>query len=129
LRDVERGMIAPMSKRSFRAAIAYYPWCANIRATLGVPTMILIGGSDDRTPAELCRQLAARPHEGSPPIDLTVYPGAHHSFNVREFQPGIRRSGHWVEYNEAAATDAWRKVRAFLAANLGTGATDKPGTR
>jgi dienelactone hydrolase len=122
LRDVERGMVAPVSGRSFRAAIAYYPWCGDTRTPIGVPTMILIGESDERTPAELCRKLAAQPHAGGPPIDLTVYPGAYHSFNVREFQPGIRRSGQWVEYNEAAATDAWQKVRAFLATNL-AGAT------
>jgi dienelactone hydrolase len=129
LRDVERGMIAPVSKHTFQAAIAYYPWCGNTRATIVVPTMILVGALDDRTPAELCRKLAAEPREGSPPIDLTVYPGAYHSFNVRDFQPGIRRSGHWVEYNEPAATDAWAKVRAFLAVNLGSGTPDKPSAQ
>jgi dienelactone hydrolase len=128
LRDVERRPIAPMSGRSFRAAIAYYPWCGDSRAPIGVPAMILIGGSDDRTPAELCRKLVAEPHEGSPAIDLTVYPGAYHGFNVPEFQPGIRRSGYRLEYNEPAAADAWEKVRAFLAANLGSATAAKSDT-
>ncbi len=126
LRDVERGT-ASISKRSFQAAVTYYPWCGDSKAPI-VPTLVLIGASDDRTPAALCRKLAAQPPDGSPPIDLTVYPGAYHSFNFREFQPGTRRSGHWFEYNEPAATDAWQKVRTFLAASLGRAATDEPGT-
>jgi dienelactone hydrolase len=73
--------------------------------------------------------LVGQPHGASAPVDLTVYPGAHHGFNFRELQPGIRRFGHWQEYNEPAATDAWAKVRAFLAANLGSGTADKPGAR
>jgi dienelactone hydrolase len=73
--------------------------------------------------------LVAQPHGAIAPVDLTVYPGAHHGFNFRELQPGIRRFGHWLEYNEPAATDAWEKVRAFLAANLGSGTADKPGAR
>jgi dienelactone hydrolase len=60
------------------------------------------------------------------PVDLTVYPGAHHGFNFPELQPGTRRLGHWLEYNEAAATDAEAKLRGFLAAHLAAPTADKP---
>ena len=60
-------------------------------------------------------------------ITLTVYPGAHHGFNFSMLQPGRSSLGHWLEYNEPAAKDAEEKVRAFLAANLGT--SDKPATQ
>src|SRR5215813_3990128 len=35
-----------------------------------------------------------------------------------ELRPGVRVLGHWLEYNEPAALDAWEKVRTFLAENL-----------
>lgn len=127
LRDVERGLIAPMFKRSFRAAIAYYPHCnGDVGMSMAVPTMILIGASDDWVPAEACRRLAAQPRGSGAPIDLTVYPGAYHAFNFSEFQPGGRHFGHWLEYNEPAARDTEAKLRAFLAANLGSAGADNP---
>jgi dienelactone hydrolase len=129
LDDVQRGVLDELFRGKFAAAIAYYPWCRGRSAIVYAPTMILIGTADDWTPAEACRDLVAQPHGASAPVDLTVYPGAHHGFNFRELQPGIRRFGHWLEYNEPAAADAWEKVRAFLAASLGSGTADKPGAR
>jgi len=61
------------------------------------------------------------------PIALTVYPGAYHAFDVVQLQPGTRFLGHWLEYNEPGARDAEQKVRAFLAAHLGSTASCNPG--
>jgi dienelactone hydrolase len=61
------------------------------------------------------------------PIELIVYPGAHHGFNFAMLQPGRTNLGHWLEYNEAAARDAEGKVRAFLAAHLGSAPSIKSG--
>lgn len=79
----------------FRAAVAFYPGCADIakapyRPT--VPLLIQAGGADDWTPARHCEAVAAAAPAGS--IDIDVYPGAHHSFDrvdgrVRE-RPEVR---------------------------------------
>jgi dienelactone hydrolase len=126
---VQRGAINTLFPEKFAAAIAYFPWCSGRSAMVDVPTMILIGAADDWTLAEGCREMVARPHDAGAPVDLTVYPGAHHGFNFRENQPGIHRFGHWAEYNERAATDAWEKVRAFLATNLGSPTAAKVDAR
>jgi dienelactone hydrolase len=122
---VDRDLAAQYFDRRFRAAIAYYPGCAIPAASMTAPTLVLIGEADDWTPAERCREMAAHARPDGAAIALTVYPGASHAFDVAELKPGIRFLGHWMEYNEAAAKDAEEKVRAFLAANLGTTSPDE----
>ena len=83
------------------------------------PTLILVGESDDWTPAERCREMVAHAQPDSAPIALHVYPDTYHAFDVTALQPPGRRAfGHLVEYNEPAAKDAEEKTRAFLAAHL-----------
>jgi dienelactone hydrolase len=86
----------------FAAAIALYPSCGRsiggwvverakeaehkIVGYSGVfkplaPLLILVGEADDWTPAEPCRQLAAASRQAGHPVDIVVYPGAHHSFD------------------------------------------------
>ena len=86
----------------FAAAIALYPACGRsvggwsverengaehkIAGYAGVfrplaPLLILIGDADDWTPAEPCRRLAAASREAGHPVEIVVYPGAHHSFD------------------------------------------------
>ena len=58
-----------------------------------VPTLILIGELDDWTPANECRNLAegrddcgiSREKGQGIPIEIIVYPGAHHDFDVPNF--------------------------------------------
>ncbi|HEY1261088.1 MAG TPA: dienelactone hydrolase family protein [Xanthobacteraceae bacterium] len=116
---VEHGAINQLFPGKFAAAIAYYPWCSGRSAMVDTPTMILIGEADDWTSAVACREMVARPHADGAPVDLIVYPGAHHAFNFPEWQPGTRQFGHWIEYDEAAAKDAEAKLRGFLAVHLG----------
>jgi dienelactone hydrolase len=127
--DVESGAIEKLFERKFRAAIAYYPSCRGHSPIMSAPTLILIGDADDWTPAAACREMIALPRDNGARIDLYVYPGAHHGFNFRELQPGIRVLGHWLEYDEAAASDAWEKVRAFLAENLAAPTAETPDPR
>jgi dienelactone hydrolase len=75
----------------FAAAVALYPGC---RAALGrwrgdgsgtyravAPLLILIGEKDDWTPAAPCVELARSSRATEHPVDIVVYPGAHHSFD------------------------------------------------
>jgi dienelactone hydrolase len=117
---VDRIPIAQSFGQKFRAAVAYYPGCGIPTAVMIAPTLILIGEADDWTRADTCRQFAALTRREGAPVDLMVYPGAYHGFDVRRLQPGIRYLGHWLEYNEPAAKDAKEEVRAFLATNLGS---------
>jgi len=122
---VDRDMAAQYFTERFRAAIAYYPACFLPKVSLTAPTLILIGESDDWSPAESCREMVAHAQPDSAPIALHVYPDAHHAFDVAALQPGRRAFGHSVEYNEFAAKDAEEKTRAFLVAHL---AGSSPGT-
>ena len=112
-------------KERFRAAVAYYPSCGIPATTMTAPALILIGELDDWNPAERCRQMVAHARPESAPIQLIVYPGAHHGFNFAMLQPGRSSLGHWLEYNEPAARDAEAKVRAFLAEHLATAAAEE----
>jgi dienelactone hydrolase len=125
---VDRDLVAQYVDQRFRAAIAYYPVCAIPAASMTAPTLVLIGEADDWTPAERCREMVAHARPDGAPIALTVYPGAYHAFDVTEFKPGGRSLGHWCEYDEAAATDAEQKLRAFLIAHLGSAPSGQPGT-
>ena len=116
---VDRDLAAQYFAERFRAAIAYYPGCGIPAASMTAPTLVLIGEADDWTPAERCREMVAHARPDGATIALTVYPGAHHAFDVAELKPGTRSLGHWLEYDEPTARDAEQKLRAFLAANLG----------
>jgi dienelactone hydrolase len=125
---VDRDFAAQYIEERFRGAIAYYPRCGIPATSMTAPTLVLIGEADDWNPAARCREMVAHARHDGASIDLTVYPGAHHSFDVAELKPGIRSLGHWLEYNEPAARDAEQKVRDFLAANLdGTSQNEAAG--
>jgi dienelactone hydrolase len=98
---------AANSKRNaprFAAAIALYPGCGRTIGDWSVerakdarhkiagysgafkplaPLLILTGELDDWTPAEPCRRLAAASRQAGHPVEIVVYPGAHHSFDSR----------------------------------------------
>ena len=118
---VDRDLTAQYVAERFRAAVAYYPGCDIPAATMTMtaPTLILIGETDEASPVERCREMVAHARPDGAPIALTVYPGAHHNFDVTQLIPGVRFLRNWLEYNEPAAKDAEAKTRAFLAAHLG----------
>jgi dienelactone hydrolase len=128
LYGVDYDIAAQYFAERFRAAIAYYPNCFPA-SRLTAPTLIVIGDKDDWTPAQNCRGMVAHPQPDSPPVSLTIYPDAHHAFDVVWLQPGRRVLGHWIEYNDAAARDAEAKVHEFFAAHLAPSAAGAPLTR
>jgi dienelactone hydrolase len=111
-------LFVPPSNLRFRAAAAFYPPCKQALARPGIPTLIFIGALDDWTPAAECSNKIAGWGNDGPPIELVVYPGAHHSFYYPHFQPGRALFGHWLEYNGAAADNASHRLHQFLDRHL-----------
>lgn len=111
----------------FAAAVAMYPGgCEDYAKELVIrPLLLLIGGSDDWTPPEYCREMAANVRARGADVTLVEYKGAYHYFDVagqrKEVlkdieQPFTRGSyGVTVAYDPEAAADAQRHVQAFLA--------------
>jgi dienelactone hydrolase len=108
----------PASNLRFRAAAAFYPPCQAAVARPGIPTLIFIGALDDWTPAANCSDKIARWGNDGPPVELVVYPDAHHGFYYPHLQPGMTLFGHWLEYNGEAADNARHRLHQFLDRHL-----------
>jgi dienelactone hydrolase len=138
----------------FAAAVALYPGCGRTFGGWSVtranqqrgpitgyagafkplaPLLILTGELDDWTPAEPCRKLTEAARAAGHPVELKVYPGAHHSFDsnaptrfvaerINSNAPSGR--GATTGGNAEAWADAKERVREFLGAHLAAG---KPG--
>lgn len=128
LTSLERGVIEQTAHHKFRAGIAFYPPCKGFKGNMTVPTLILIGASDDWTPAEECSDMVegrdgfgiSREKGVGVPAKLVIYPGAYHAFDVPTLQLPRSYLGHHLEYNEAAATQSIEAVRDFLASMIGS---------
>ena len=108
----------PEGNLRFRAAAAFNPPCMQAVARPGIPTLIFIGALDDWTPAADCSDKIARWGNDGPPIELVVYPGAHHGFYYTYLQPGMTLFDHWLEYNGEAADNANHRLHRFLDRHL-----------
>ena len=120
-----RGVALP--RVGYAAAIAMYPGgCRDYATQLVVrPLLLLLGGADDWTPPQYCRELAANMKARGADVTLVEYKGAYHYFDVvgqrkevlkeieQPFTPGT--FGVTVAYDAEAAADAQRQVEAFLA--------------
>ena len=103
----------------FRATAAYYPPCDNLAdATLTLPTLILVGGADDVTPAAACDRLVRKQGGDRAEARLIVYPGAHHLFDDPSVAEGKRLFGMLLKYDGPAAERAKADLRNFLAQTL-----------
>jgi dienelactone hydrolase len=142
---------AANSKRNaprLAAAIALYPGCGRTIGDWSVerardarhkiigysgvfkplaPLLILTGELDDWTPAEPCRRLAAASRQAGHPVEITVYPGAHHAFDSRapvRFVAERRNQnsptglGATTGGNAQAWADAITRVEGFLGKHL-----------
>ncbi len=111
----------------FRSAAALYPGCRRLRQTAWsarIPTMILIGSADERTPASLCQQMVAGARGRSARAEIIVYPGAGHEFDrvnaalllstglPRRMPPDAKTQR---QSNPRARADAFRRVSEWLA--------------
>jgi dienelactone hydrolase len=101
----------------FKAAAAFYPPCENeANARLRMPTLILVGGSDEVTPASDCARLEKA--QAGDVAKLIVYPGAFHVFDMPEFAGGKRLFGMMLKYDREATAQSRVALRDFLAARL-----------
>ena len=112
-------LFVPPGNLRFRAAAAFNPPCEQAMARPGIPTLIFIGALDDWTPAADCSSKIASWGNDGPPVELVVYPGAHHGFYYPHLQPGTTLFGHWLEYNGEAADNAMHRLHQFLDRHLG----------
>jgi dienelactone hydrolase len=97
--------------RTFRAGVAFYPVCRDdIDSGFYAPLLVLIGDADTIAPAADCERLRQRPLPSAPELNLVVYPGAGHVFDVE--WPGQPQS----DAERAARIDARRQVLSFLTA-------------
>ena len=118
--SVARAGVAP------RAAVAFYPGC-DAEGQRGhdssAPLLLLVGASDDWTPAASCVALAAA---SAGRTRAVVYEGAYHGFDgtapirVRKDVPNGKRPGEGVTVGgDGAAREAsQREMLAFLRAQL-----------
>ena len=141
--------LAEATREGFAAAVALYPGCAarygdwstarEKGASFGpavafngtyksiAPLLILIGERDDWTPAEPCRRLAESSHAAGYPVEIKIYPGAHHSFDsdrpVRydgQRNNASSRSGRGATTggDPGAWADARKQVASFFSQHL-----------
>lgn len=143
-----RTPLAFAKRDGFTAAIALYPSCgarygdwavargADNRGPItgysGVykpiaPLLILIGEKDDWTPAEPCERMTETAKAQGYPVEIKVYPGAHHSFDSAAPQRYAAARNNINAPNGKGATtggqvaaweDAKAQVSAFFARHL-----------
>jgi dienelactone hydrolase len=109
----------------FRAAVAFYPDC-RISSGLGwsarVPTLLLIGASDDVSSPAACRQMVDGARGRSALARIVVYPGAAHDFDranlplhaIAGADANLPEHGH-LGGDPNARADAQKRVAAWLA--------------
>lgn len=79
-----RETFAPSGQPTFRAFLPFYPYCNTVnpeRERISAPVRIHSGALDDWTPAGPCVRLAEILKASGQNATITVYPGAHHSFD------------------------------------------------
>jgi dienelactone hydrolase len=142
----------------FAAAIALYPGCrqrlgdwvpkrnpvqegddATVKPTYSysgvfkplAPTLILTGELDDWTPAEPCQRMTDVAKTAGHPVEMKVYPGAHHSFDSIA---AVRYNAERINLNAAGGRgattggnpDAWADARKSVVEFLGRTIGTKP---
>ncbi len=135
-----RGM--PESERiaaGFAAAVMLYPRCDRLDDPLDAyaPIQVFIGERDNWNPPGPCLTLAKTKHSGSAPMEVKVYEGAHHGFDLprppRE-RPNVNDAVGTVMVGGSpdAREDAYRRIALFLSGFMpkqpsGTAAAAVPG--
>lgn len=142
------GPLVSHKRNGFAAGLALYPRCDNRYGTWTItrrdgergpvsgyggiyvpvaPLLILTGELDDWTPAEPCRVLGETARRAGHPVEVVIYPGAHHSFDsntpvrfvAERGNPGSPTGkGATTGGNPEAWADAKLRVQAYFAHHL-----------
>lgn len=112
-----RAISAEPGGGGFQVAVTFYPDCAYVSERTTIPTLLLLGESDDWTPPAQCVKTAMRLQQQGRPVLYKVYPGAHHGFDQLRQYPFTYR-GYTLAYDPVATADARASIRAFLAQYL-----------
>jgi dienelactone hydrolase len=123
--DATGGPRAAGLRDAFRTAVAFYPGCTTSLRDPGwrprVSLHILIGRSDDWTPAAPCVALGERARSLGDSMEVVVFEGAYHSFDAPGIALRVRhgiattRSGTaTVGTNEEARRSAIERVERIL---------------
>lgn len=134
--------LAEAKRNGFAAALALYPSCTpryggwstarekgsrfGPAVTFSgayqplAPLLILTGEKDDWTPAEPCRRLVESSRAAGYPVEIKIYPGAHHAFdNDRPIRYDARRNNPNSPSGRGATTGgdstAWQDARKQIA--------------
>jgi dienelactone hydrolase len=124
--SVRPGVYGRGGQPDFYSAVAFYPGCRRLATSAWsgrVPGLILIGRSDDWTPAANCEQMVAGAKGRSAHASIVVYPGAYHEFDRPDYPvrmlAGLAYSADGsgrahVGTNSFAREDAIRRVKQWL---------------
>jgi dienelactone hydrolase len=104
----------------FRSAVAFYPGCATWTRRLEyrsrVPLLIQSGAEDDWTPAVHCEALALKSFGRGAPIEIDVYPGAHHAFDgasATRVRPDVRNAASPTGWGATVGSHPEARARAL----------------
>jgi dienelactone hydrolase len=101
----------------FAAIAAYYPYCFKTDAlSASGPLLILIGESDDWTPAALCKDFVKNATAHHFDASLTIYPGATHAFDVVDRT--VRFDGHVLNPDPSATRESRKRLLEFFEGTL-----------
>jgi dienelactone hydrolase len=99
----------------FKAAVAFYPYCAKSLEDAESPLLILIGEKDSWCPAGICELNVPR-FKTNNEIRLKVYLDTYHGFDAEGVNTLV--ASYRVAYDFGATLDAIFRVRDFLARYL-----------
>lgn len=107
-------LMASTPASGFKAAVSFYPTVSEIQRDWTTPALILAGDLDPSAPQYKSFTVAMRGK--SLPVEVILYASAHRKFD----EPGSRINSLGIkeEYNQAAALDADRRVKAFFSKYL-----------
>jgi dienelactone hydrolase len=109
--------VAQAGAPSFRAIVAFYPFCPEVAPPLATDVQIFIGDADDWAKPARCTAFVEKYRaDARHRPTLVVYPGAKHSFDANE--PARVYFGHQLVYDPQATANAVEKTRKFLDEHL-----------
>jgi dienelactone hydrolase len=115
-----------MFEDRFAGVAAYYPPCwTAFTGRFVAPVLVMVGDQDDWTPQKACEKMVESGKSGPSPVDLAIFPGAHHGFDNPGLSKKLYRPDVWnpskeptlgatLAYNKTASAQAQNQVKTFF---------------